>query len=193
MTGVDWWALGILIYECLQGHTPFAATSALQGGHSQVYGRIMAYAAAEPADVEAALAWRDGVPSQPPSDHCVYHLCVSHVCIMHETDGGVHSPLSRPNAWPTHPPGVGESAKVLVGSLLTPEPRQRLGCAAVIDSGTTEAELPSQGSCPGDVQGSTWFSELDWAGLEAGTLHAPCVWQPIHSQPCRRSLSRERG
>jgi serine/threonine protein kinase len=38
--GVDWYALGIVIYELLVGHTPFAGTND-QNHPSQIYIRIL--------------------------------------------------------------------------------------------------------------------------------------------------------
>eukprot|EP01052_Picozoa_sp_SAG31_P001915 SAG31_NODE_64_length_28590_cov_17.914464_25_plen_129_part_00 len=40
----DWWSLGVLIYECLQGVAPFAASEAEDPSYGATYKRIKTFA-----------------------------------------------------------------------------------------------------------------------------------------------------
>ena len=56
----DYWCLGVLMYECLQGATPFAAADGVEQGYTQTYSRIRQYAmeVSRGADPEAPLRAR---------------------------------------------------------------------------------------------------------------------------------------
>jgi serine/threonine protein kinase len=194
--GVDFWALGVLVYELRCGITPFVPDSGDASSHLAIYRRI-----AQHCELSAANTNSNVPLNAAPDDNGV-------------SDVGTSSAASVIK-WPSWvPPGVpGQHAGVrsFVLRLLAPKVHKRLGCTKTgtngvrhhgwfigcMDDGINGAEGSAPGLSPGSIDarqgrpliaGRRRMSEagrrsgidlsvpMDWAALDALEVDPP--WRP---------------
>jgi serine/threonine protein kinase len=192
----DYWSLGVMLYECICGATPFAASS-----DADVYESILRFGGpgggpgtGSCADGAASLPWtacvEEGVPSpikKPKRGRGGHALAGSRGQPAASLRTLGNSQLTNSHLPPAggspargkRQPTVGSlECRRFVGALMAAEPRQRLGM------------LPWAGHQKGgfaELRDHPWFRRLDWQAVRQRKLPAP--WVPPSSSSGGSALS----